>query len=70
MPKPSDQPTGEKMMQFIFKHNRSYELHIGGRVAATFAPNESKQLPASILKHPDFTPEVSRCFVIREVTNG
>lgn len=56
-----------KKINLIFKHNRSYELHIAGRIVARFEPNASMELDSSVLNHPDFTDEVKNLFTVKEL---
>lgn len=48
----------------IFKGNRTFELHIG-RAMYRFEGRVSKQVPRSVLSHPDFA-NVKKYFVIGE----
>lgn len=55
----------DKRYMVIFKHNRSFELHIKGKIVHIFAPNGSAILGADIVDHPDFVP-VRAYFNIKE----
>jgi len=48
------------------KHNCSHELHLAGKVAYRFEPNEIKEVPESVINHKDFTKEESKNYVIKE----
>lgn len=51
----------------VFRHNRSFELHIGRDVYA-FGPNEAREVPERVVKHPDFAESpVRELFNVREV---
>lgn len=43
----------EQMVTLLFKQNRSYELRIGQNFYC-FGPSEKVQVPADVIKHPDF----------------
>lgn len=62
--KPSE---SAKKYLLIFKHNRSFELHLRGRVAFTFEPNGSVEVTDAVLNHPDFTEDLKRYFSIKEL---
>lgn len=42
-----------EMVTLLFKQNRSYELRIGQQFYC-FGPSGKVQVPAEVLKHPDF----------------
>ena len=43
----------DKTVKIMFLYNRKFDLHVG-REMKTFMGRESKDVPASWLKHPDF----------------
>lgn len=61
----SNYPASDKKYKLVFKHNRTFELHIKGKIVHTFAPNGSAILGSDIVEHPDFEP-VRAYFNIKE----
>ena len=63
--KPAPRKAGKYLL--IFRHNRSFELHIGRDVYA-FGPNQAMEVPERVVKHPDFAESpVRELFNVREV---
>lgn len=61
---PKFKPSKEVLIRF--RYNRSFELHLGRNIFI-FNGRESKKMPASILTHKDWTPQVAKKFSIQEV---
>ena len=57
-----------KQYHIRFQQNRSFDLHVGGKVYA-FAPNGSLIVPKSVIEHPDFR-QVAGYFGVTEVKDG
>lgn len=53
-------------VEMIFKQNRTFDLHIG-RIVYRFEGRQKKRLPKSILNHPDWTNQIARLFVVKEI---
>ena len=62
----SNYPSADKRYMLIFKHNRSFELHIGGRIVERFSPNGKAEVGSKIINHPDFEP-VRAYFNVKEL---
>ena len=60
---PSSRVKREIKAFVTFRENRKYDLHIGRKVI-TFMARETKEIPESLLKHPDWE-QASKLFVIR-----
>ena len=56
----------EKIVSIMFRENRKFDLHIG-RNMITFKGRENKQVPASWLKHKDWTPQIAKKFIVKGV---
>ena len=54
-----------KKVSIMFRENRKFDLHVG-RDMITFMGRESKKVPASWLKHPDFLQQKIH-FVVKGV---
>jgi hypothetical protein len=55
----------EKTVSIIFRENRKYDLHVGGKITV-FKGRERKSVPVSLTKHKDFI-QVQRLFVVKGV---
>lgn len=65
-PKPEKKVYKEKMVTIMFRENRKFDLHIG-RDMITFRGRENKEVPASWLKHKDWTPKIAKKFIVKGV---
>lgn len=65
-PRPENTVHKEKKVTIMFRENRKFDLHIG-RDMITFRGRENKQVPASWLKHRDWTPAISKKFIVKGV---
>ncbi len=54
-----------KKISVTFTQNRTFPLHIGRKVYV-FGPHQTKELPAEIKTHKDFTDRIKKYFVIKE----
>ncbi len=68
-PEREQKPAIKKKGRYLlaFRHNRSFELHIGRDVYA-FGPNQAMEVPERVVKHRDFAESpVRELFTVREV---
>jgi len=63
-----DRKKKEPMFSIRFQHDRSFELHVAGKVYH-LEPHGSVIVPESIVKHPDFR-QVAEYFGVSEVKDG
>jgi len=63
-----DRKKKEPMYCVRFQHDRSFELHVAGKVYH-LEPHGSAIVPESVVKHPDFR-QVAEYFGITEVKDG
>ena len=63
-----DRKTREPMFSIRFQYDRSFELHVAGKVYH-LEPHGSVIVPKSVVEHPDFR-QVASYFGISEVKDG
>jgi hypothetical protein len=47
------------------KHNTTFELHVGG-IMYRFIGQETREVPRSVLTHPDFHDKIRDYFIVKE----
>lgn len=55
----------EKMVSITHKHNTTFELHVGGTMYR-FIGQETREVPRSVLTHPDFHDKIRDYFIVKE----
>ena len=63
-----DRKKKEPMYNVRFQFDRSFELHVAGKIYR-FEPHGSAIVPRSVIEHPDFK-QVASYFGVSEVTDG